>query len=248
MTLVYRGMKPAVSPPVGPLVADNNANALGVRTVPPSNGKDVTTYLQNEVPWVSPVDGCGEPQGISVASGSGCNLPAHRRPKGDPWNGTGTSGLQMWQFDGELLKPAELAVQPAPLLDQPEHKVIAPGERMALSTYRRHIADTAEDWKEAPVPDHACPAPKIALGVDAMEPQLEQLTDATASGEEPAELVAALVEANGRGVSASTLVAGVEAAIVRAEAVGNDDGAEALRTVLDRATGYCAPSDRIELT
>lgn len=247
MTLVYRGMKPAVSPSVGPLVADDDANALGVRTDPPSKAKDVTTYQQNEVPWVSPTES-EEPQGISVASGSGCNLPAHRRPRGDPWNGTGNKDLQMWQLDGGLLTPAQLAVQPAPLEGQPEHKVIAPGQRMALSTYREYIAATAGHWVKAPVPDRACPAPKIALGVDAMEPQLEQLTDATASGKEPAELVAALVEANGRGVSASTLVAGVEAAIARAETAGNDDGAEALRTVLDRATGYCAPSDRIELT
>ena len=44
------------------------------------------------------------------------------------------------------------------------------------------------------------------------------------------------------------LIAGIESEVARAEAAGNDDGAERLRGVLDRLTGWCAPSSRIELT
>lgn len=245
MPFVYRGMIPNVDG-TGPMVADNNANTLGVRAQPDSKFPDVKTYQQNEVPWVAPTD-AGTPQGISVASESGCNLPRHRRPKGAPWNGTGVMGLKVWQLDTTTLTANELQSVHAPLADQPQHYVISPGIMMSLANYRGYIADTKDHW--APAPDPAAPCQGLLVrGADVVEPHLEQLADATASGARSDDLVTALVQANGQGVSASILVAGVETAIQRAESTGNDEGAETLRSVLDRVTGYCAPSDRIELT
>ncbi|MDN5797894.1 MAG: hypothetical protein L0H79_19410 [Intrasporangium sp.] len=252
MPLVYRGMKPAVGV-AGPLVADNNANALGVRTNPPSNAADVVTYLQNEVPWVAPMAANPDPppdqvpQGISVASGSGCNLPPHRRPKGAPWNGTGAAGLQMWQLDTATLVPQQLAARAAPLPGQPQHAVISPGQDMALATYRGYIAATAANWALAPNPDDPCPTTTATAGAEPMEPNLPQLADSVGAGAPAADLVTALLEANARGVTATALVAGLEAAVQRADEAGNEEGAESLRNILDRITGYCAPPDRITL-
>jgi hypothetical protein len=246
MPLIYRGMLPADGTD-GPLVKDNNANALGVRVYPPSNTPDVVTYDQDKVPWVDPVHSAA-PQGISVASQSGCNLPAHRRPPGEPWNGTGHKKLVMWQLDTSTLVPDQLAAVAAPLADQPEHAVISPAVQMALATYRGYIAGTAGNWSKAPAPSTHCTATSVGRGAASMEPHLEQLADSVATGAGPIELITALVNANRRGVRAATLVAGLEAAVQRAEDAGNDDGAEALRSLLDRITGYCAPSARIQLS
>ncbi|WP_347352671.1 hypothetical protein [Intrasporangium sp.] len=252
MPLVYRGMKPAQGV-AGPLVADDNANALGVRTKPPCNAADVVTYQQNEAPWVAPMAANPDPppdqvpQGISVAYGSGCNLPPHRRPKGAPWNGTGAAGLQMWQLDTATLVPQQLADRAAPLDGQPQHAVIAPAQNMALATYRGYIAATAANWALAPAPASACPTTTTSAGAESMEPRLQQLAESVGAGAPAAGLVTALLEANARGVTATTLVAGLEAAAARAEEAGNEDGAESLRSILDRITGYCAPAERIRL-
>lgn len=247
MPLVYRGMRPNVANN-GPLVAENNANALGVRVTPPAAVADVETYLQGEVPWVSPLDGTGQPQGISVALLSGCNLPSHRRPQGPPWNGTGAAGLQMWQLDSATLVPDQLQVVPAPLPGQPQHAVISPAQLMPLATYRGYIAATAPSWQLAPNPVPACLPGADLVGGATVEPHLVRLLGGVAGGDDPAELVAALRAANELGTSATELVAGVEASVQELEQGGDEDGAEMLRSVLDRLTGYCAPADRIELT
>jgi hypothetical protein len=247
MPYVYRGMKPN-STNTGPLVEDDNANALGVRVTPPSQVADVVTYLQGEVPWVSPVDPDGNPQGISVALGSGCNLPPHRRPKGAPWNGTGAAGLQMWRLDTGVLVPNQLQSVPAPVQGQPEHAVISPAQMMPLATYRGYIAATAASWQPAPAPDPACGTTTDLIRGATVEPHLSRLLTGVAGGDDPAELVSALRAANEQGTSATELVAGVEASVQELEQVGDEDGAEVLRSVLDRLTGYCAPADRIELT
>src|SRR5690606_30752852 len=106
MVTIYRGMKADLTHVDRPLTANGNGNALGVRST--GANPDVVTYQQNRQDWVAPQH-LGEPQGISVAVGSGCNLPKHRRPKGAPWNGTGAAGLRVWQLDTTGLTPAQLA-------------------------------------------------------------------------------------------------------------------------------------------
>ncbi|PFG33351.1 hypothetical protein [Sanguibacter antarcticus] len=245
MPVVYRGMLPDV-PPLAPLHEENNANALGVRVNPPSMAPDVESYLENEEPWVNPVDQNGDPQGISVATGSGCNLPVHRRPRDAPWNGSGRVGLLMWELDTMRLVPAHLALMPAPLPDQPHHAVIGPAVAMSLATYRGYIAATANDWAISPDPAVACAA---ALGGPVMmQTHLDRLSVAVATGADPADLVKALIEANASGLSAAEIVAGVQAQVLSAEHQGNSDGAESLREILDRVHGYCAPAYRIPLT
>ncbi|WP_034610787.1 hypothetical protein [Cellulomonas sp. URHD0024] len=232
----------------GPLVQDDNANALGVRVTPPSAAADVVTYLQGGVPWVSPLDPAGDPQGISVAAGSGCNLPSHRRPRGAPWNGTGAVGLQMWQLDTAVLVPAQLQAVPAPVPGQPQHEVISPAQLMSLALYRGYIAATAPSWQLSPAPVPACAAAADLTRGAPVDAHLVGLLTGVAGGEDPTELVAALRAANEQGTSAAELVAGIEASVQRLEEGGDDDGAEVLRGVLDRITGYCAPADRIVLT
>jgi hypothetical protein len=247
MPLVYRGMRPNLANN-GPLLADNNANALGVRVTPPAPVADVDTYLQGGVPWTGPLDPAGQPQGISVAFLSGCNLPSHRRPPGPVWNGTGAATLQMWQLDTATLVPADLQAVAAALPGQPQHAVISPAQLMSLATYRGYIAATAPDWQLAPNPVPACAPGADIVGGTIVEPHLVRLLGGVAGGDDPTELVAALRAANERGTSGTELVAGVEASVRELEQGGDDDGAEVLRAVLDRITGYCAPKDRIQLT
>lgn len=247
MAYVFRGMKPNVTND-GPLVEDNNANALGVRVKPPAPAADVETYLQAEVPWVRPLDSADQPQGISVAYTSGCNLPPHRRPKGAPWNGTGAAGLLMWRLDTAVLVPEQLQDVAAPLDGQPQHAVISPAQLMPLATYRGYVAGTAGSWAPAPNPVPACAATTDLVSGATVDPHLARLLTGVAGGDDPAELVAALRAANAQGTSATELVAGVEASVQELEQGGDEDGAEALRAVLDRITGYCAPADRILLT
>lgn len=247
MPVVYRGMKITGERPV---VADNDANALGVRSNPPRNPYDVITYLQGQEPWVRPLDDAGEPQGMSVATGSGCNLPPFRRPPGAPWNGTSTvATLRMWQLDTATLVPAHLVLVPAPLEDQPEHCVISPAVNMPLATYRGYLAGTVDAWALSPAPAVACAAVG-AVGGSRVDTHLVRLADAVASGQGQGhdELVAALVSANRGGLGRAEIVAGLEAATQRASAAGDEDGAEAVREVLDRIYGYCAPAIRITLT
>lgn len=244
MVIINRGMKVDSAHVDQPLVENGNGNALGVRST--GTNPDVVTYQQNTQAWVAP-EHLGEPQGISVAVGSGCNLPKHRRPKGAPWNGTGAAGLRVWQLDSATLTPAQLAAVAAPIPpDQPHHYVVAPGEAMSLAQYEGYVAGTMGDWTFAPDPDPACVA-AVFEGA-AVEPHLVRLAGGVAGGDDPAELVDAIVAANRAGTGRDALIAGVEAEVDRAETAGDDDGAERLRGVLDRLTGWCAPSLRIELT
>ncbi|KGM13462.1 hypothetical protein N869_13775 [Cellulomonas bogoriensis 69B4 = DSM 16987] len=240
-------MRPAAPGP-GPLAQDNNANALGVRVNSPPAPSDVETYMQNEVPWVNPLTGDGSPQGVSVATGSGCNLPTHRRPKGAPWNGTGANGLLMWELDDTVLVPAQLRVVAAPLPEQPEHAVISPAVAMSLHQYRQYIASTQLHWEQSAEPVPHCAPGAVLEGGRAVHAHVDALVAAVAGGDDPGELIEALRAQNAAGTSAPQIVAHLEAAAVQADSQGNDDGAEALRGVLDRISGYCAPAHRIVLT
>jgi hypothetical protein len=244
MVIVYRGMKPDPDHGDQPMAADGNGNALGVRST--GANPDVVTYEQNRQDWVAPQHQ-GEPQGISVAVGSGCNLPRHRRPKGAPWNGTGAAGLLVWQLDSATLTPSQLAAVAAPILpDQPDHYVVSPGQDMPLASYQGYVKGTVGHWTLAPDPDPACAI--ASLEGAAVEPHLVQLAAGVAAGDDPAELVGAIVGAKRAGAGREDLIVGIESEVARAEAAGDDDGAERLRGVLDRLTGWCAPSSRIELT
>jgi hypothetical protein len=239
MALVYRGMRPDAAG-TGPLVANENGNALGVRAA------DIQTYLSGGVPWLNPVNSGGTAQGVSVATGSGCNLPSHRRPPGAPWNGTGTAALRMWQLDDATLVPDQLANRAAPNPAHPDHAVIAPGQAMPVSTYTGYIAGTAAHWAQAPAPAVACAA-ALVPGRSTVEPQLDRLVTAVAGGAEHAALIDALVVANRSGTPGEQLIADLDARAQQLDQDGDEDGAEAIRVVLDRLTGFCAPDQRVEL-
>ncbi|WP_067461414.1 hypothetical protein [Actinomadura macra] len=76
---------------------------------------------------------------------------------------------------------------------------------------------------------------------------LPPVIDAVAAGEPPEELIALLRWANSAGVRRDTLIAEIEAGVTRAERGGSEEGAAALRGLLDRITGFCGPNARIEL-
>jgi hypothetical protein len=243
MVIIYRGMRADPVTPNQPLAENNNGNALGVRSQ--GAGADVVTYQANQQEWVDPQHN-GSPQGISVAVGSGCNLPPHRRPKGAPWNGTGANGLIVWELDTTNLVPAQLAEHADPLPGQPSHYVVAPAVLMSLAMYQGYVTGTAAHWVQSPPPVPACAVP--AFEGEAVEPHLTHLAVRVAGGGEPGELIDAIVAANRAGTGRAEIVAGIEAEVARAEAAGDDAGAEHLRGVLDRITGWCAPSLRVELT
>jgi len=255
MPTVYRGMWSVPNQnPIPPLILAENANALGVRST--GNAADVETFLQGEVKWVRPRGGGGAGgwQGMSVSKAA-CNLPRHRRPSGVPWNGTGNSNggrnpMQMFQLDTAVLVPAQLVYHDDPVDSDPEHCLISPAQDMTLDNYQSYLAATVGQWSVAPAPVNPCPPTLVAGREDrpmVLPEHLPPLFDEVSNGADPAELVSALVEANGRGTSAATLTDGIERAVASAEAAGNEDGAEALREILDRITGYCAPAFRIEL-
>jgi|GEM_PF-3218056 len=242
MALVYRGMLPDGG---GPLVAANNANALGVR-YPPNPTTDIQTYLNGAAQWVNPVTPAGAPQGMSVATGSGCNLPPHRRPSGAPWNGSGRAGLRMWQLDDSTLHPAQLTNTPAPTHAHPHHAVIAPGEAMAVVTYIGDLDATVGNWSLAPDPAVACAAAVLGEG-GTVHPEVDRLATAVARGGDHAPLIEALLAANRAGTPGAQLIAGLDTRAQQLDQAGDDDGAEALRAVLDRLTGFCAPDQRVDL-
>lgn len=243
MPIVYRGMLLAAGG-VGPQVGDNTGNQLGVRDT------DVHTYIQGMVPWVDP-DYNAAPQGVSVAPGSPCNLPSHRRPPGPPWNGTGNRNLIVWELNTNTLVPANIAYAADP--GNVNHGLITPGIAMTLAQYRTFVHGTAGNWQQAAAPVPACPA--AAAAIDDAESEslvngpddLVELIDAAAGGADPSVLLERLQAANAQGVGASSIVSWLEAGVRRAEAAGDDDGAETLRTLLDRITGFSGPHARIEL-
>lgn len=254
MTTVYRGMwsVPNVDP-IRPLVLAENANTLGVRS---TGAADVETFLQGQVKWVRPRGGGGSGgwQGMSVSKAP-CNLPKHRRPKGAPWNGSGSDNggknpMQMFQLDTDSLVPAQLVYHDDPVPTDDQHGLISPAQDMTLDNYQSYLAATVNHWSVAPAPDNPCSTTLLSGREDGsmdMPAHLGPLLDQVSTGVDPTELVTALVEANEQGASAATLTSGIEAAVARAEEAGNEEGAEALREILDRITGYCAPAFRITL-
>ncbi|MET9224451.1 hypothetical protein [Lentzea sp. NPDC003310] len=234
MPLIYRGI--LLAPGGLPVVGDAIGDELGVRNA------DVVTTLYNGVPWVAPTN-AGAPQGTSVAPGSGCNLPPHRRPQGPPWNGTNNkAALRVWQLDTNQLVPNELQYVPDPALLT--HGFLSPAGRMPLQEYRDYVHSTAPLWTIAPAPPQPC-AGAGAEGVPVDVEERAALVDATASGGDVEALVAELRSANAAGTGRAALIAELTAGVERAE---DDDAAEVLRTVLDRVTGFCSPHARVELT
>ena len=245
MPLVYRGMLPAVGVP-GPLVADNNANALGLHVQPPSNAPDAVTHAGRSALGQA-VDNNDDPQGISVA----LNRAATCLHTADPKGTRGTAPVATGCSCGSS-KP--------PLSSQPNWRRwqrrcpasrITPSSALPKKTCRsRPIVATSPPrrpigtWRPRPPSPASRP---LESKEPRLEPHLEQLADSVDVDTEPTDLITALVNGNRRGISAQTLVAGLEAAAQRADDARNDDRAEALRDLLDRITGYCAHSARIQL-
>lgn len=231
MPIVYRGI--LINSANQPVTGNEIGDQLGVR---PGD-------VQLVGGLVPPTVG-GNPQGASVSPGSGCNLPAHRRPKGSPWNGTSNKkDLRVWQLDTSLLTPTELAYAADPA--DTSHGFLSPADAMALATFQGYVQGTANLWTLAPAPSTPCTTTVTTTeekGVDAAE--RAALVDATASGGDVELLVAELKSANAAGTSRSALIAELTAGVERA---ADDDAAEVLLTLLDRVTGFCSPHARIDL-
>ncbi|WP_434447046.1 hypothetical protein [Lentzea sp. E54] len=233
MPLIYRGILLDQNTNL-PVTGDAVGDQLGVRD------DDVVTFLYNNVPWVSPTN-AGTAQGTSVSPGTGCNLPAHRRPKGPPWNGTNNKpALRVWQLNTAALIPNELQYVADPL--DLTHGFLSPAGQMPLQEYRDYVHSTANLWTIAATPAQAC---VTAEGAPVNVEERAALMDATASGGDVENLVAELKSANAAGTGRAALIAELTAGVDRAE---DDDAAEVLRTVLDRVTGFCGAHARIDLT
>jgi hypothetical protein len=236
MVLIYRGMLLDQAGAPQPVVGDTAGDQLGVRD------SDVAIVQQGGVPWVFPAN-AGAPQGMSVSPDSGCNLPAHRRPRGAPWNGTNTKPmLRVWQLDTNVLVANQLQYVPDP--GNATHGYLSPAVPMPLQQYRAYVHATAPLWTIVPAPSQPC-AGAEAGGEPVDVEQRAALVDATASGGDVENLVAELRSANAAGTGRAALIAELTAGVERAE---DDDAAEVLREVLDRVTGFCAPHARIDLT
>ncbi|WP_438816909.1 hypothetical protein [Umezawaea beigongshangensis] len=233
MTLLYRGILPNAAGD-GPLTGDDSGDKLGVRDA------DVTTYDEQGAPWVSPTN-AGKPQGMSVSPDSGCNLPRWRRPAGQPWNGTNKKVL-VWQLDSDDLVPAQLSYVADP--GNTGHGFISPGVAMSLSDYRDLVHATAALWTTVDAPPQPCPS---TGGTVSANDERAARIDAVAAGAAVDRLVEELLAANAAGLSGDAVVAELEAGVDRAEDAGQEDGAEVLRTLLDRVTGFCGPHARIDL-
>ena len=232
MPIVFRGILLDAASGM-PVIGNANGDQLGVRPA------DVTTYLNNGVPWVAPTN-AGAPQGASVAPGNGCNLPRHRRPSNTTWNGTNNkAALRVWQVNTALFPVNELAYAADP--HNPAHGFISPAGMMPLADFQGYVQSTANLWTVVAPPVPAC-ANMAGAGVDGEE--RAALIDATASGGDVESLVAELRAANAAGTSRSDLIAELTSGVERAT---DDDAAEVLRDVLDRVTGFCGPHARIDL-
>lgn len=246
MPIVYRGMLKAVPGPAPspPATGDVSGNTLGVRNA------DVVTHPANGQVCVNPTSPNGHPQGMSVAPGSGCNLPAWRRPSGAPWNGTGRAGLVVYEIDTVNLVPVQLAYALDPGNNAHGFITVAAVDT-PLATYRGWVAGTAGQWAQAPAPGGPCPPPPPEEEQMGSSPELEELAavaaSAAASGD-PTELVTQLISRNRAGLSRESIVMRLQAQAQEAEAAGDDVGAETLRSALDRIAGWCAPDQRIDLT
>lgn len=247
MPTVYRGMFADASGQ-HPGVGNNSGNLLGIRT---GVNADVRTELENGVPWVRPTYQ-GQPQGLSVNANDPCGLPAHRRPPGPPWNGTGSANLRIWSLNTTVLVPVQLGYVGAPVDGQPDHGLVNPGDFMPLAQYQGYIQGTQNSWALVAAPASPCPAagdiePEEESAPMSRAKDLAEGIDATAAGDDPDALVERVKSANEAGTSAIAIVAALEAGVARAESAGQEEGAEALRGLLDRITGFCSPHARIEL-
>jgi hypothetical protein len=247
MPILYRGM--LLDAETGcPRKGNRNGNELGVREA------DVVTYEKDGEPWVAP-EHDGSPQGMSVSPDSGCRLPAHRRPAGPPWNGTHRSRkgaeFRVWRIDPDVFGD-RLTYQPDPAHPR-DHGFVSPAEAMPLERYRDLVQGTDGLWTPAPPPAPECAATSGEVPVSTSEDRVARI-DAVATNAGTADdsavdaLVAELRTANAAGLGRDAVIAELTAGADRAVEAGNEDGAEALRTLLDRVHGFCGPHARIDLT
>ncbi|WP_300067715.1 hypothetical protein [uncultured Ruegeria sp.] len=233
--IVYRGME--ANEEEKPVTGDQLGRQLGIRD------NEVDTYIANGKPWLNPLNNAGKPQGLSVATLSGCNLPPHRRPAKSPWNGTNQFvGLTVFQIDVEQLDD-NLALVAAPLEGQPNHAVIGPAVAMSLADFRDLIHATQEQWNAAEAPDPACNSTlrqnTKALGMDS---PLYDFVNALASygSDQPTssvELEGMIHAANSAGYSQQSIMTLLDAVAGTLEAADMADKADPIRTLQDRIYG-----------
>ena len=125
----YRAMTPAPSDGLPSL--GRTARKLGIR-IP----DDVKPTLEGLV-----LPGTG---GMSVATGSPWNLPAHRRPRSMGKCSTGPDGDSVYAIEIPLDRTLNLWARPTP----PEgHAEVEPMEAVPLSEYEANLAATRPAWR-----------------------------------------------------------------------------------------------------
>lgn len=235
---VYRGM--AATAAGAPVVGDALGRQLGIRNA------DVDTYVANGEPWLNPLNNAGDPQGLSVATGSPCNLPPHRRPFGPPWGGTNHFvGLTVFEIDAAQLDP-NLALVAAPLPNQPNHAVIGPAVAMSLANFRALIHNTQAQWNASAAPNPPCAPPPPLNGVlTIMDNPMHHFTNALArmGSDQPtseAELEGLIHAVKANGYSRASILNVMDAAAGALEAAELEDKAEPIRALQDRIHGMGA--------
>lgn len=227
---LYRGMRliPNSNPPQ-PVQGTAFANTEA--RVP----QDVATYQQNEEPWVRPLEG-GNPQGLSVAVGDGCNLPPNNRPKTpSTWNGSASSTMEVWTVDSTALgaQLQYLLAEPPP-----NHGVIAPVAAMPLAQYQTALSAVA--WVRVPPPAaaNACPGADV-VPHDQLESDV--LAILGASPVDTAALESAILAANQSGVSRAEILATLTTVGSRLDDAGDEETSNHVWDMYDRITGFCGP-------
>lgn len=199
--------------------------------------QDVVTYEQNEQQWVQPLHN-EKPQGLSVVTGDGCDLPANNRPKSpSTWNGSASSTMGIWTVDSAALG-ARLQYVSAPLPDAPNHGVIAPIEAMSLAQYQTALQTVA--WVAVPAPQaaDACPGADL-VPHDQLEADLVAVLGAAPV--DAAALDSAVLAANQGGASKAEILATLTRIGSRLDDAGDEETSNHVWDLYDRITGFCGP-------
>ncbi|HEX5344030.1 MAG TPA: hypothetical protein VFX55_16170 [Duganella sp.] len=170
---LYRGMR---TDPINPARPITDVSALGLTVRPQDVGNPAAG-----VP-VLPVDGNGDPQGMSVVwsdhDADACQLPAFARPAGGNWNGTGSQNtVRVWRLDLQAhplagtMTTALSAVPGAPL----HALVTTTGQGMTLATFQQAVAATAANWTIVAPPPVSCPV--SAAPVPLVRAEAQRQTD-----------------------------------------------------------------------
>jgi hypothetical protein len=117
-----------------PLVARNDARALGVR-VP----EDIDSDRNGRV---APHSG-----GMSTAPCSAEKIPNHRRPRGMGAGATGKPTDRVYAVEFRLVLEADLTIRPDP--DRPtKHAFVEPNRSETLAEYEQALANTRTQWQQ----------------------------------------------------------------------------------------------------